>query len=108
MVHAKKVAPEYFAALLKGDKTFELRREDPEEPAFAVGDYLALNECEDGKHSEGPHFSGRCLLYKITYVLRGHRLLQPGVVALGLRLMPLSSEDLPALSCPGGGRFTVR
>ena len=96
MIHAKKVSPEFFEAELKGDKTFELRHEDPDEPAYAVGDYLALNECEDGKHNETPRYTGRCLLYRITYVLRGHRLLAPGAVALGLRLMPLSAEDLPA------------
>lgn len=98
MIHAKKVKPEYFEAELKGQKPFELRREDPDEPAYAVGDYLALNECEDGKHAAAPRYTGRCLLYRITYVLRGSPLLSPGVVALGLRLMPLEFEDLRALS----------
>ena len=96
MIHAKMIRPEYFEALLAGDKTFELRREEPGEPAFAVGDYLALNECETGKHCE-PRYSGRCLLYRITYVLRGTPLLAERTVALGLRLMPLSREDLQAL-----------
>ena len=97
MIHAKKVEPEYFAAALRGDKTFELRQEEDGEPGFAVGDYLALNECESGRHSDGPHYSGRCLLYRITYVLRDYPLLAPGAVALGLRLMPLSGDDLDAL-----------
>ena len=97
MIHAKKVKPEYFEALLKGDKTFELRHEDPDEPSFAVGDYLALNECEDGAHLAAPSYSGRCLLYKITYVFRGSPLLAERTVALGLRLMPLCAEDLQAL-----------
>ena len=94
MIHAKKVKPEYFEELRKGTKTFELRREDPGEPTFSVGDYLALNECEEGQHSEAPHYSGQCLLYRITYVLRGVDLLPEGVVALGRRLMPLSFEDI--------------
>ena len=42
-------------------------------------------------------YSGRCLLYRITYVLRGSPLLAERTVALGLRLMPLSGEDLQAL-----------
>ena len=92
MIHAKKVKPEYFEALLKGDKTFELRHEDPDEPEYAVGDYLALNEYE--RYNEAQEYSGRCLLYKITYVLRGSPLLAERVVAIGLRLMPLSFEDL--------------
>lgn len=94
MIHAKKVKPEYFEELRKGTKTFELRREDPGEPTFSVGDYLALNECEVGQHSESTHYSGECLLYRITYVLRGSDLLPEGVVALGLKLMPLSFEDI--------------
>lgn len=94
MIHAKKVAPEYFEALLKNDKTFELRHEDPDEPAYVVGDYLALNEYEDGEHGEAPRYTGRCLLYLITYVLRGYRLLAPGAVALGLRLVPLCWKDV--------------
>ena len=43
MIHAKKVRPEYFAALRSGNKTFEVRREEDGEPFYAVGDYLALN-----------------------------------------------------------------
>lgn len=97
MIHAKKIKPEYFEALLAGDKTFELRHEEPGEPAFAVGDYLALNEFETAKHCRPPRYSGRCLLYRITYVLRGTSLLPEHTVALGLRLMPLSRDDLWSL-----------
>ena len=93
MIHAKKVKPEYFEALLKGDKTFELRREEPDEPSFAVGDYLALNEFGGDPVVVGD-FTGRCLLYRITYVLRGSPLPAERTVALGLRLMPLNAEDL--------------
>ena len=96
MIYVKKCQPEYFEALLAGDKTFELRREEPGEPAYAVGDYIALNECETGKHCE-PRYSGRCLLYRITYVLRGTPLLPERTVALGIRLMPLSRDDLWSL-----------
>lgn len=98
MIHAKKIKPEYFEALLRGDKTYELRHEDPDEPPFAVGDYLALNECEDGQHCERPHYTGRCLLYRITDVLRNFPLLAPGAVVLGLRLVPLGFEDLRNLT----------
>ena len=102
MIHAKKVKPEYFEALLRGDKTFELRREEPDEPSFAVGDYLALNEyCVGLQGSRVGDFTGRCLLYRITYVLRGSPLLAERTVALGLRLMPLCAEDLRV---PGAAR----
>ena len=41
MIHELKTLPEYFEAVRKGDKTFELREDDRN---FKVGDYLALNE----------------------------------------------------------------
>lgn len=96
MIHAKKILPEYFEASLAGRKPFELRREDPDEPTYCVGDYLALNEFDPSEEPVGDGFTGRCLLYEITYVLRGHELLQPGTVILGLRLKPLSFAALDA------------
>lgn len=94
MIHAKKVRPEYFEASLKGLKPFEIREEKPNEPRYSVGDYLALNEWEPEPHELGDGYTGRCLLYEITYVLRDFELLQPGAVALGLKLKPLCFEDL--------------
>lgn len=100
MIHAKKVRPEYFEASLKGLKLFEIREEKPNEPRYAVGDYLALNEWEPEPHALGDGYTGRCLLYEITYVLRDCDLLQPDVVVLGLKLKPLSFEDLPGALRP--------
>ena len=96
MIHAKKILPEYFEASLAGRKPFELRREEPGEPSYSVGDYLALNEFDPSEDPVGDGFTGRRLLYEITYVLRGHELLQPSTVILGLRLKPLSFADLDA------------
>lgn len=93
MIHAKKVRPEYFAALRDGSKLFELRRIDAREPAYCKGDYLALNEFDE-------RYTGRCMLYEIVYVLPAEQscgTLAEGCVALGLRPMPLSAEDLQAL-----------
>ena len=97
MIHAKKVRPEYFEASLKGLKLFEIREEKPNEPRYTVGDYLALNEWEPEPEALGDGYTGRCLLYEITYVLRDYELLQPGAVALGLRLMPLNLTELRAM-----------
>lgn len=96
MIHARKVRAEYFEALWKGNKRFELRREEEGEPAFCYGDYLALNEWKEGG------YTGRCLLFRITYVLRDYNscgCLNAGCVALGLQHMPLSGEDLRAAGC---------
>lgn len=97
MIHAKKILPEYFEASLKGLKPFEIREEKPNEPRYSVGDYLALNEWEPEPEALGDGYTGRCLLYEITYVLRDYELLQPGAVALGLRLMPLNITELRAM-----------
>ena len=100
MIHARKVRPEYFEASLNGLKLFEIREEKPNEPRYAVGDYLALNEWEPEPDALGDGYTGRCLLYEITYVLRDFELLQPGAVALGLKLKPLSFADLPGTLRP--------
>lgn len=100
MIHAKKILPGYFEASLKGIKPFEIREEKPNEPRYTVGDYLALNEWEPEPEALGDGYTGRCLLYEITYVLRDYELLQPGAVVLGLKLKPLSFGDLPGALRP--------
>lgn len=97
MIHAKKVLPEYFEASLKGLKPFEILAEEPGEPRYAVGDYLALNEWTPEPEALGDGYTGRCLLYEITYVLRDFDLLRADAVALGLRLMPLNLTELRAM-----------
>lgn len=99
MIHAKKVLPDCFDALRSGAKRFELRREDPDEPSFAVGDYLAVNEYDPGRHAaQDDQYTGRCMLFKITYVLRDAEWLQPDCAALSLQLLPLCGDDLHAYS----------
>lgn len=100
MIHAMDIRPEYFEASLKGLKPFEIRVEAPGEPRYAVGDYLAMNEWMPEPEALGDGYTGRCLLYEITYVLRDYELLQPGAVVLGLKLKPLSFADLPGALRP--------
>lgn len=95
MIHVKKVNAEFFEPLRTGAKTFELRQVEADEPDYAVGDYLALNEYRD------EHYTGRCLLFRIEYVLAANGspiaalYLRPNVVALGLRPMPLEFLRIP-------------
>lgn len=91
MIHVRKVRSEYFEALNRGDKLFELRRQEPDAPDFAVGDFLAVNEWKEER------YTGRCLLFRITYLLDAAHscdTLREGCVALGLRLMPIGTLDL--------------
>ena len=83
MVHAKKVLPEFFEPLRSGQKTFELRKEQDDEPRYAVGDYLALNEYDPEKK----RYTGRALVFMIRYRIEADKscgTLSPGCVALGL------------------------
>ena len=97
MIHVRKVLPEYFGALRTGRKRFELRREEEDEPSFNVGDYLAVNEYDPTLEALAECYTGRCLLFEILYVLRGHELQQPGTVILSLSLRPLCGDDVAAI-----------
>jgi|GEM_PF-1955644 len=77
--HDLKAWPEYFEALLSGEKTFEFRKDD-REPRFAVGDALVLHEYvppyrveteqEWSKRVAGD-YTGREVVRRVTYVARG-------------------------------------
>lgn len=97
MIHVKKVLPEYFEALRTGRKRFELRKEEPGDPPFIAGDFLAVNEYDPTLEILNECYTGRCLLFEILYVLRGHELQQPGTAILSLSLRPLTPEDVAAI-----------
>jgi hypothetical protein len=62
--HDLKIWPEYFTAMMFGNKSFEIRENDRD---FKVGDYLTLREY-------GPktkEYTGRVLTRQITYIFDG-------------------------------------
>lgn len=97
MIHVRKIDQKYFEALRSGRKRFELRDERDAEVPFACGDFLALNEWDSAGHVAEGHYTGRCLLFEILYILRDYKLLQPGVVCLSLSLRPLGADDVAAI-----------
>lgn len=62
--HALKTWPEPFAAVLAGNKNFEVRINDRD---FAVGDTLELNEFDP----DTQHYTGRQVHRLVTYMVRG-------------------------------------
>jgi hypothetical protein len=81
--HGLKTWPEFFEATNRGQKKFELRRDDRPE-GFRVGDELLLQEfdpaaadtpyLEDPKAPEGQRvkingYTGRALLVRVDYVM---------------------------------------
>ena len=63
MTHDLKILQPYFDAVMSGDKTFEIRRNDRE---YSVGDSLLLREW-----SERDGFSGRQITADVTFLLNG-------------------------------------
>lgn len=80
-IHELKCWPEFYASLLSGDKTFELRKDDR---GYRVGDALWLREWR--RLTVAPQtgaYTGREMWKAVTYVLSGWGL-EPGYVCLGL------------------------
>lgn len=101
MVHSVKCLPEYFEPLVKGSKTFEVRKNDR---FYRVGDCLAVNEfypleCAASvpeyfrKVSDG-FYSNRCALFRIAYIFDNPDFLLDGYVILSLERIPFSCEIL--------------
>lgn len=75
MIHELKITPEYFDAILSGDKTFEVRRDDR---PYAVNDGLCLREYK------GHGYTGRELACKVSYVMRDCNYCKEGFCILGI------------------------
>lgn len=61
-IHTLKILPEYYKAVLFGDKTFEIRKNDRD---YKVGDRLYLREFN------GKDYTGNVVNKTITYILAG-------------------------------------
>lgn len=85
MTHHLKIWPQFFAAILSGEKTFELRNDDRH---FAVGDELILHEW----HPVDMEYTGSVTRKRVTHLLRHDPKagcaatfgLQPGFVILSI------------------------
>ncbi|MEI4932442.1 ASCH/PUA domain-containing protein [Aeromonas caviae] len=73
MKHELKIKPEYFAAVVNGEKTFEIRNNDDRN--FQVGDTLVLKSF-DGE------FNGNFVERTISYITNFEQ--KPGYVVLGM------------------------
>lgn len=57
-IHELKIQPQYFDAIIRGDKTFEIRKDDR---GYAVDDLLVLKEWENEQ------YTGHVIIQKVTY-----------------------------------------
>ncbi len=84
--HRLKTLPPFFDAVVRGDKTFEVRKDDR---SFQAGDTLVLEHFDPEK--EGVPFAAPPvnkpdpIHLRCTYVLRGGQFgIEPGYVVLGI------------------------
>lgn len=76
--HKLKTWPAYFTAVVRGDKTFEVRKNDR---GFKVGDFLVLEEY----YIDTQTYSGRVLVKEVSYLMQGEFGLPPDTCIMGLR-----------------------
>ena len=95
MIHELKTRQEYFEDILKGQKTFEIRKDDR---PFAVGDFLALNEL-DGTGA----YTGRCCVVRIAYIMREKEFVKDGFAVMGVN--PCAIETIENEIIRIGGKF---
>lgn len=77
MTHELKIWPEYFVAVERGNKCFELRKDDRE---FQVGDYIKLREYDPREQ----RYTGEARTRRVFYILRDSPGLEKGYCILGL------------------------
>jgi hypothetical protein len=91
MVHKLKTLPQYWDAVQRGDKNFEVRRDDR---GFQRGDVVELVRLRDDAHHKVElDWQGRerVIVRRIKWILTGGQFgIEPGYVVLQL-------EDIP---CP--------
>lgn len=77
-MHCLKTWPAFFAAVVSGEKPFEVRKADRD---FRVGDVLVLQEW----NPEIEQYTGAMIAKKVTYILDGGAFgLERGFVCMGL------------------------
>lgn len=82
-VHSLKTWPLYFAAIVSGEKTFEVRKADRD---FQVGDTLLLREFRLLDDTGKGEYTGRKVYKQVSYVLTGGQFgIEEGYCVLGIQ-----------------------
>ena len=91
MIHELKIRPEYFAAVVSGRKTFEIRRFDRD---FLPGDILALNEYD----AEEQRYTGNSCLVYIDYMISDSAFCKEGYVVMGIKPCVIWKKGQPPIA----------
>lgn len=86
-IHELKCLPPYYDAIERGEKTFDVRRDDR---GFQKGDIVVLQRTDENRKGSVEYdYDGNVrhkLRRKITYILTGGQLgIEAGYVVLGLK-----------------------
>lgn len=88
MIHELKTLPEYFEAVIKGEKLFEVRKFDR---PFQKGDMLALNEYDKATQS----YTGRSCLVYVDYILLNDDYCKSGYAIMSIKPCHIFKSDKP-------------
>ncbi len=87
MEHELKTWPEFFDAVARGEKTFEVRNNDR---SFRVGDTLHLRRFDPQAGYEQDEYDGQEARVEVLYVMHGGRFgLASGWVCMGIKVLEL-------------------
>lgn len=87
MTHVLKTLPQYWDAVQRGDKTFEVRRDDR---GFQKGDIVELLKIHPGTRHPDTNYDGshKIITRRIRYILTGGQFgIEPGYVVLQLEAL---------------------
>ena len=76
MIHGLKILPHFFTDVIKGEKTFEIRKNDR---PFQKGDLLALNEFD------GQYYTGNSCLVYIDYIMNDINYVKKDMVIMAIK-----------------------
>jgi hypothetical protein len=88
MIHELKILPNFFADVISGKKTFEIRKFDR---PFHKGDMLALNEYD----AERKCYTGNSCLVYIDYILDDKEYCKQGYVVMAIKPCYTMKADRP-------------
>ena len=93
--HILKTEAQHFDAVVSGEKTFEMRKDDR---GFETGDYLLLMrispEVKTFRRTRRERKNAKSALVRVTHILRGEYVLE-GYAALSIKLMHHDLDTVP-------------